>query len=107
MRKSYLFALNRKKTFCLAGILALCSVLSLNAQDDTEKGLPFITNYSAKTYKAPPQTFSIIEDNRGFLYFGIQNGILEYDGVKWRKVIFKEVPAIVRAMARGEDGTIY
>ena len=107
MRKSYLFALNRNTILCLAAIIALCSVLSLNAQDDGEKGLPFITNYSAKTYKAPPQNFSIIEDNRGFMYFGIQNGILEYDGVKWRRVIFKEVPPIVRAMARSEDGTIF
>ncbi len=107
MRKSYLFALNRNTILCLAAIITLCSVMSLNAQDDGEKGLPFITNYSAKTYKAPPQNFSIIEDNRGFMYFGIQNGILEYDGVKWRRVIFKEVPPIVRAMARGEDGTIF
>ncbi len=89
---------------CMVGILY---GTSLQAQHKGEIGLPFITNYLPKTYKAPPQSFSITEDTRGMMYFGIQSGMLEYDGVRWRKVIFKEIPPIVRATARGKNGLVY
>src|SRR4030095_3637974 len=78
-----------------------------NAQADAEKGLPFITNYSPKSYKALPQTWAVIEDNRGIMYFGVQNGILEYDGVKWRKVAFKKPIAIAWVMTKDKKGRIY
>ncbi|HKB43672.1 MAG TPA: GAF domain-containing protein, partial [Chitinophagaceae bacterium] len=82
--------------------------LQSHAQLQLEKGLPFITNYSAKTYKALPQTWCIQEDNRGIMYFGIQNYILEYDGVKWRKIIAgNNTSTVVRSMARNKDGIIY
>ncbi|HEU4860156.1 MAG TPA: hypothetical protein VFT15_09985, partial [Chitinophagaceae bacterium] len=57
-----------------------------NAQSESEKGLPFITNYAAKTFKALPQVWCAQEDDRGMMYFGIQNYILEYDGIKWKKI---------------------
>ena len=60
----------------LIGLLLLPASF-LFAQEESEKGLPFITNYLPKDYKALPQTWSVIEDNRGIMYFGIQNGILE------------------------------
>ena len=50
-----------------------------NAQSDSEKGLPFITNYSPKNYKAFPQIWSVLEDESGIMYFGTQNDLLEYD----------------------------
>jgi GAF domain-containing protein/DNA-binding response OmpR family regulator len=77
------------------------------SQSNAEKGLPFITNYLPKTYKALPQTWCVMEDNRGVMYFGIQNGILEYDGVKWRKVQFKNIPVVTRALAKDKNGRIY
>ncbi|MEO6290961.1 MAG: GAF domain-containing protein, partial [Ginsengibacter sp.] len=48
-----------------------------------------------------------MEDNRGVMYFGIQNGIMEYDGVKWRKVIFEHTPFITRSMAKDAKGKVY
>ena len=92
----------------LSIIAAFLFPLVVRAQSQSEKGLPFITNYLPKTYKALPQTWCIMEDNRGIMYFGIQNGILEYDGVKWRKVIFKNnIPAVTRALAKDKNGRIY
>src|SRR5258705_463146 len=71
--------------FIIAVILLPCII---NAQSESEKGLPFITNYSPKSYKAFPQVWSILEDESGIMYFGSQNDLLEYDGVKWRKTKF-------------------
>src|SRR5215831_18813282 len=65
------------------------SPLVSNCQAQPEKVLPFITNYAAKTFNALPQTWSVQQDENGIMYFGVQNYILEYDGVKWRKLTFQ------------------
>ena len=83
-----------------------------NAQSESEKGLPFITNYSPKSYKAFPQVWSVLEDESGIMYFGTQNDLLEYDGVKWRKIKFKDstganLGTVIRSMAKNKKGTIF
>ncbi|MFC0773662.1 GAF domain-containing protein [Terrimonas alba] len=109
MRNSRPFSKNKGiAAICFASIVIFLSPLSLIAQAISEKGLPFITNYSPKTFKALPQTWCIIEDGRGIMYFGVQATILEYDGVRWRKIIFNgPAPAVVRSLARDKNGTIY
>ena len=79
------------------------------AQSESERGLPFITNYSPKTYKAFPQTWCVLEDESGIMYFGSQSVLLEYDGVKWRQIALqsKAGTAVVRSMAKHKDGLIY
>ncbi|CAN5241164.1 hypothetical protein BH20BAC1_BH20BAC1_03370 [soil metagenome] len=91
----------------LLSILLITTFFPAAAQNESDKGLPFITNYLPRNYKALPQTWSIMEDNRGVMYFGVQNAILEYDGVKWRKVIFEHTPLITRSMAKDGKGKIY
>jgi len=80
-----------------------------NAQSESERGLPFITNYSPKTYKAFPQTWCVLEDESGIMYFGSQSVLLEYDGVKWRQIALQSNAgtAVVRSMAKHKDGLIY
>ena len=80
-----------------------------NAQSESEKGLPFISNYHPNIYRAYPQNWSIIEDNRGTMYFGNQGYILEYNGVRWRKI---PIPTTLttstsRTMVKDKNGTIY
>ena len=67
MRKHYsLLSLKRPAfLFAIVSYFGLFIPLVLIAQPDTEKGLPFITNYSAKTYKALPQTWCVQEDDTG------------------------------------------
>ncbi|HKC37487.1 MAG TPA: two-component regulator propeller domain-containing protein, partial [Chitinophagaceae bacterium] len=95
--------------FIIAVILLPCII---NAQSESEKGLPFITNYSPKSYKAFPQVWSILEDESGIMYFGTQNDLLEYDGVKWRKIKFRDstganLGTVIRSMAKNNKGTIF
>jgi signal transduction histidine kinase/CheY-like chemotaxis protein len=82
-------------------LIHLC--LHTSAQRNPEKGLPFITNYQAKDYNASPQNWSIVEADNGLMYFGNSLCLLEYDGVKWRRIS----NAIVRAMAKDGQGRIY
>ncbi len=110
IRKSYI--LPAQSSFLLKSVLTIlfaCSLLAAFAQPESEIGLPFITNYSAKTFKTLPQIWSVQEDEHGIMYFGAQNYILEYDGVKWRKIGFKVNSAsnVVRSMTKNKEGIIY
>ncbi|WP_082189453.1 triple tyrosine motif-containing protein [Lentimicrobium saccharophilum] len=48
-----------------------------------DMGLPFINNYNKNTYKASNQNWSIAQNDKGFLYFGNNDGLLEFDGSYW------------------------
>src|SRR5450631_3324177 len=90
-------------------IFFISTFLFASAQNESEKGLPFITNYEAKTYQAFPQTWSVQEDNRGIMYFGIDRNILEYDGIKWRLIDFStnSTSTLVRTLTKDKNGVIY
>ncbi len=99
-----------KKCFCFSIIvfsLLLQFSLRATAQSVAEKGLPFITNYSPKDYHAHPQNWAIIQDNRGFMYFGNSICLLEFNGVKWRKLSFGTNNTLIRATAKDKQGRIY
>ena len=69
-------------------------------------GIPFIRNYSRKDYNAGMQNWAATQDNRGVMYFGNNNGILEYDGQTWQ---IYGIPnhSIVRSLACDTNGTVY
>ncbi len=46
-------------------------------------GLPSIVNHSRKEYNAGAQNWSVTQSKNGFMYFGNNDGILEYDGTNW------------------------
>lgn len=67
---------------------------------------PIVRNYSVSDYNAGIQNWSIAQDERGVMYFGNNNGLLEFDGSAWR---LYELPTkgIVRAIYISKDGRIY
>lgn len=70
-----------------------------------EHGFKFIRNFSAEEYNLHPQNWSVQQDKRGLIYVGNNGGLLEFDGVSWRKI---DVPNwSVRSLSVHEDGTIY
>jgi signal transduction histidine kinase/DNA-binding response OmpR family regulator/ligand-binding sensor domain-containing protein len=69
-------------------------------------GIPFIQNYSPKEYKQHEQNWSIVQDNRGIMYFGNSHGLLEYDGISWR-FIKTTNPDIVRSLAVDDSNNIF
>ena len=71
-----------------------------------ELGQPFIRNYTPKEIGAPPSNWAIAQDQRGILYFGNADGVLEYDGVSWRR-IFTPNRTVVRSLAVDGHGRIY
>lgn len=87
-------------------ILSLFSIFSSIAQIN-KNGTPFITNYTPKQYKAAGQNWAIAQDQRGVMYFGNNNdGILEYDGVNWRKIAIS-IESVVRSINVDSLGIVY
>lgn len=95
--------------FCIICFFFLLFSVKSDAQYESEVGLPLITNYSAKVFNALPQTWSVQQDESGIMYFGIQNFILEYDGIKWRKIKFQNSLSsnVARSLTKASDGIIF
>ncbi len=80
-------------------------VLTTFSQPIFEKGYSTIINYTPEHYNSLSQNHAIIQDNRGVMYFGNNGGILEFDGVNWRKIKVKN--NLVRSLAINKHGRIY
>ncbi len=93
------------KTYIL--LLALClPALGTLSQSPKEIAYPLLRVYAETEYKDSKRNYAITSDGRGLLYFGNENGILEYDGTRWRHI---NVPqnAAVRALATDAKGRVY
>jgi len=76
----------------------------LHGQTINDIGKSFIKNYLPSEYGSNPQTWAAIQDNDGIMYFGNNDGILEFDGKTWRKIIG---PVDIRAFFKDSTGIIY
>ena len=98
-----------KKIFSGALITVLFLLQTSNnlfGQINKEIGRPFITNYAPNLHDANPQNWCIEQDDRGVMYFGNSDGILEYDGYNWR-LIKTPKNNVVRSLSKDKDGTIW
>lgn len=91
-----------QRTFIVLAVW-LCIAASVCGQTQ-ERGMPFIHNFFPKEYKAGLANWAIVQDNRGVMYFGNDNGILEYDGSDWKLI---KTNGAVRALAKDKNGRIY
>lgn len=73
---------------------------------NAEQGAPFIRNFSPKEYGFDTQNWSIVQDNRGIMYFGNNDGLIEFDGTHWRLIKIAQ-NSHVRSLAKDQEGTIY
>nr|WP_281721081.1 ATP-binding protein [Nitrosomonas nitrosa] len=80
--------------------------LSASDRRAKEVGLPFVTWLSPQKYNGPPQIFAIAQDNRGVLYLGLGDRLIEYDGNTWRRI---DTPhnAVIRSIVKGRDGRMF
>jgi DNA-binding CsgD family transcriptional regulator len=93
--------LNNSRVFHFV-LFFLCAVSHAQIIDI---GIPFIVNHTRSTYNASPQNWSITQNEKGFVYFGNNDGILEYDGRNWN-VFGLPNNSVVRSVFSDGD-TIY
>ncbi|MFH1320499.1 MAG: SpoIIE family protein phosphatase [Bacteroidota bacterium] len=75
-------------------------------ESSIEKGYLPTLNYSPLEYNARPQNWAVVQDKRGIMYFGNNECILEFDGVKWRLIKTLE-ESTVRSLSIDDGGRIY
>ncbi|MCX6238727.1 MAG: hypothetical protein NTY07_14380 [Bacteroidia bacterium] len=71
-----------------------------------EIGDPIIRNYPQKEYNNAPVIFSAIQDNRGIMYFAVEGGVMEFDGINWRNIPFGK-ETYTYDLAMDKNGKIY
>jgi signal transduction histidine kinase len=74
--------------------------------DEREAGLPFLRSYSPKEYRAQDQNWAVVQDPRGVIYVGNNDGVLLYDGVHWKTIRVANGSA-VRSLDVDAAGTVY
>lgn len=93
-------------------ILALFSLICLLISEDAlaqpnKNGVPIVTNYEHFITGGSEQNWCITQDHRGIIYVGNNNkGVLEYDGVEWRRIKIPRDP-IIRSLVTGDNGVVY
>ncbi|WP_316632318.1 triple tyrosine motif-containing protein [uncultured Flavobacterium sp.] len=70
-------------------------------------GVPFITNYNPKTYKAASENWDLLQDSNGMMFFANHFGIMQFDGVRWSIVTQPENKSMVRSLAIDKNNKMY
>ena len=75
------------------------------AEWSAEAGSLFTRSFTPRVYQASPQNWATVQDKRGVMFFGNTGGVLEYDGVSWRRISVGSGSA--RSLAVDDSGTVY
>lgn len=89
-----------------AVLISLACAFAAAAGSNLEEGSFLVDTFSPKVYGALPQNWAAVEDLRGIMYFGNTEGLLEYDGVSWRRIRVSN-GSTVRALAVDQNGTVW
>jgi ligand-binding sensor domain-containing protein len=86
----------------LLGTLILISWAgSLHAQ---RFGLPGFHNFSRADYNGGTQNWAVAQSANGMMYFGNNNGLIEFDGARW--VVYKDLELVIRSLC-ADDKRMY
>jgi ligand-binding sensor domain-containing protein/DNA-binding CsgD family transcriptional regulator len=69
-------------------------------------GIPGIKNYPRSVYSAGTQNWGITQDERGFIYFANNDGVLRFDGISWELFRISSASA-VRSVHVSSENQIY
>jgi PAS domain S-box-containing protein len=94
------------KIFFLNTLLLLLTNSDISSNNYNSIGIPHIENYSTKDFLNEMQNWTIVQDTRGFIYFGNSEGVLEYDGETWKNIKLTNHSA-VRSLSITDNGRIY
>jgi serine phosphatase RsbU (regulator of sigma subunit)/ligand-binding sensor domain-containing protein len=71
-----------------------------------ELGNPYIKNYLPKEYSSSATIWDITQDKNGLMYFGVAEGVLQYDGLYWQVIPTKN-NTTARALDVNEKGVVF
>jgi serine phosphatase RsbU (regulator of sigma subunit)/ligand-binding sensor domain-containing protein len=71
-----------------------------------ELGVPLVRNFSQEEYGADSQNWAITQTPNGFVYVGNNGGVLEFDGVNWRRYKTSNT-STVKSLASNKKGEVF
>ena len=106
--KSIINAIKKFYWVC-ALFLLLMQSLQLFAANDTivqmsNSCIPTMEFYDKNDYQGANQSWAIVQNKQGFLYFANSSGLLEFDGCEWK---LYPTPSLLRSIAISENDVIY
>jgi len=69
-------------------------------------GTPFIRNFSKQEYRAGTQNWAVAQDQKGYMYFANNEGLLVYDGDQWELYHMPNL-SMVRSIYINDKDEIY
>lgn len=98
------FSTLRMKIYKRIILILLLFLLSpgLRAQ---EVGRRFVVNFSHRQYEGESQNWAVAQDKRNLIYIANNVGVIEYDGVQWRRISINNLGA--RCLDVDADGRIW
>ncbi|MGE0090704.1 MAG: helix-turn-helix transcriptional regulator [Bacteroidales bacterium] len=85
-------------------LLATLFSFEISAQEIV--GIPIIRNYSKNEYKASTQNWSICQGSEGYMYFGNNQGVLQYTGYDWQLVEMSNYSIVRCVISCGKDSIL-
>ncbi len=64
-------------------------------------GLPGIHNFSRSEYLGGTQNWAVAQSPNGMMYFGNNNGLVEYNGSHW--TVYKDLELVIRSICMDEN----
>lgn len=71
-----------------------------------EIGFPPIQNFPYRQYHAAPENWACVQGKDGLMYFGNEDGVLEYDGSMWTVIPLRDNRP-VRSLAQDSTGKLF
>jgi len=87
-------------------LLLICLSLFAYAMVSVAQTSCLVTHYNRSNYAAGSQNWSIDMDKQGFVYVANNNGLMKFDGVRW-KVYPMPLRTILRSVSVSPDERIY
>jgi DNA-binding CsgD family transcriptional regulator len=86
--------------------LLICLSVFVSPATGAAQSSYLVTHYSRKQYGAGSQNWSMDMDKQGFVYAANNNGLMVYDGIRWK---LYRIPAqtIVRSVSTTDEKRIY
>lgn len=98
--------MNRIKLLLLIVLVSLLLLPAVSSAEVKVIGNPRVKNYDNSVIQAGTQTWMIDIGENSLMYFANNDGVLEFDGVNWRKYPLAG-RTVVRSVKASADGRIY
>lgn len=93
---------------CIAGLApaAVPRPEAARRRSIAEAGTPLLRVFGPKEYRADIQNWAVVQDARGVIYVGNNEGVLEFDGAHWRLIPVRN-GTTVRSLAVDAAGRVF